>query len=99
MATPQVALPANALGHAQLTVSTTVALLPDPPSFTRRTVIRVLDQPVNWTDVAAQEPEGDFGMPLLAGETLVFDGDPNHLKLIRAAAATGDADVRIAFYH
>lgn len=98
MATPQSPLPATALGHAQLTVSTTFTTLPDPPSRTKRTVLRILGQPVNWTDFPDDEPTASFGMPLLAGETLVFDGDPNHLKLILAAAATGDADVRIAFY-
>lgn len=98
MSVPRHALPAQALGHEQLTVGTSVATLPNIPDRVRRTVIRVVGQPVNWTDAPGEEPTGTFGMPLLENETLVFDGNPYDLKLIRASNATGDADVRIAYY-
>ena len=98
MATPQSPLPATALGHAQLTVGATAVSLPDPPARTKRTLIRIVDEPVNWTDVDGEAPTSTTGMPLLPSESLVFDGDPNHFKLIRAAEAINDADVRIAYY-
>lgn len=98
MSVPRHALPAQALGHAQLTVSSTAVGLPNIPERARRTVIRVLGQPINWTDYAGGTPTGTFGMPLLPEETLVFDGNPYDLKLIRASTATADADVRIAYY-
>lgn len=96
---PRHPLPANALLHEQLTVSTVAVGLPNVPERTRRVLIRVLDQPVNFTDVAGQEPTATFGMPLLKDESLVFDGNPYDFKLIRSSAATGDADVRIAYYN
>lgn len=98
MSVPRHTLPAHALGHEQLTVSTTAVGLPNISERARRTVIRVVGQPVNWTDHPDDTPTGTFGMPLLADETLVFDGNPYDLKLIRASTATGDADVRIAYY-
>lgn len=52
MATPQSPLPATALGHAQLTVGATAVSLPDPPARTKRTLIRIVNEPVNWRDDA-----------------------------------------------
>lgn len=97
MATPLYSLSAYALGHEQLTVGASAVALPNAPDSTRRTVIRVLGQPINWRDDDVA-PTGSTGMPLLPDETLVFDGDPSRFKVIRAASATADADVRIAYY-
>lgn len=97
MATPQSPLPATALDHDQITVGSSAVSLGDPPARAKRTVIRTLGQPINWRD-DGQDPTGTTGMALLADEIVVLDADPNRIKLIRAADATGDADVRVAFY-
>lgn len=97
MATPQSPLPATALGHAQLTVGTSAVSLADPPARAKRTVIRTLGQPINWRD-DGDDPTGTTGMALLEDEIVILDADPNKIRLIRAAAASGDADVRVAYY-
>jgi hypothetical protein len=56
-----------------------------------------MNQPVNWRDDGT-DPTSTTGMPLLKDESLVFDGTMGNFKLIRAASATGDADVRVAYY-
>lgn len=100
--------PSEPLGHAKLTVSTSAVGLASAvdssgnpltvPAGTRRVVLRILGQPVNYTDASGETPTGTFGFPLLSDETLVYDGDPSLLKLIRSASASADADVRIAYY-
>lgn len=97
MSTPIHPLPARALGHEQLTVSTAAVALQQAPENARRTVIRTLGQDINWRDDGA-DPTASDGMALLADETLVFDGDPFLIRLIRASTASGDADVRVAYY-
>lgn len=89
--------PTNPLGHAQVTVSTSAVGLPSPPAAARRALIRVLNQPVNWRDDGV-DPTSTTGMAMLADESLVFDGVMTNFKLIRDSAATGDADVRVAYY-
>lgn len=90
--------PSNPLGHEQLTVGTSAVGLPNIPAGTRRVLLRVVNQPVNWTDFPDDPPTATFGMPLLKDESLVFDGDPENFRLIRASSATADADVRVAYY-
>lgn len=100
--------PSEPLGHAKLTVSTSAVGLDQAvdvggnpvtvPAGTRRVVLRTVGQPVNYTDTDGESPTAIFGFPLLADETLVYDGDPDLLQLIRSSSASGDADVRIAYY-
>lgn len=97
MPTPQYTLAAHAVLHAQVTVGTIAVGLPDVPDRVRRILIRVVGQPVNWRDDGVP-PTGTTGMPLLADESLVFDADPDTFRLIRAASATANADVRVAYY-
>lgn len=88
------------LGHASETVSTSAVPLPDLPDVhrVRRVVIRTVDQPVNYRDDGTP-PTDSTGMYLASGEVLVYDGDdPAAVELILAADATGDADVRVAYY-
>jgi hypothetical protein len=98
MAVPLHNLPAKALGHEQLTVSSTAVALPNIPERAQRTVIRTLGQSINWTDHEGGTPTDSTGMALLADEVLVYDGDPYHIRLILDSSATGDADVRVAYY-
>lgn len=97
MATPQGPLPAVALGHQKITVGTTAVGFNDPPARTKRTMIRTLGQPINFRDDGV-DPDANTGMTLLKDEILIFDADPNQFKMIRTAAASGDADVRVSFY-
>ncbi len=88
------------LGHTNLTVSTAAVSLPTLPALDRirRVVIRTVDQPVNWQDDGL-DPSTTSGMYLATGDTLVYDGTRSDLlRLIRAASATSNADVRIAYY-
>jgi hypothetical protein len=90
----------NALGHGKLTVGATALGLPALPDTDRirRVIIRTVNQPVNLRDDGT-DPTGSTGLYLAAGDTIVHDGSrPDLIKLIRAADATADADVRVAFY-
>lgn len=88
------------LGHESLAVGTSAvgpALLP-PLDHVRRVVVRTVDQPVNYTDDGV-DPTSTTGMYLAAGDTLIYDATrADQLKFIRASSATGNADVRIAYY-
>jgi hypothetical protein len=87
------------LGHVQVSVGTTVVALPSLPARDRirRVTIRVLGQPINFRDDGV-DPTGAVGFPLLADETLVYDGDPELFRMRTDSTATGNADVRIAYY-
>lgn len=88
------------LGHAQVTVGLSAVGLSSIPNLSRvrRIVIRNLGQPINWRDDGT-DPTGTTGMVALKDEILVYDGDKaDQFKMIRNSAATGDADVRIAYY-
>ncbi len=88
------------LGHAVLSVTTSAVALPSIPTLDRirRVVIRAVDQPINWQDDGV-DPSSTTGMYLAAGDTLIYDGTRSDLiRLIRAASATTNADVRIAYY-
>lgn len=88
------------LGIAKTTVSTTPVGLPSVPTSgrIRRVVIRALNQPIEYRDDGTT-PDGSNGFRLLADEVLVYDGeDPSAVQLIRASSASGDADVRVAYY-
>lgn len=86
------------LGHTKLTVSSSAVGLPNLPDTkrVRRATIRVIGQPINWDDVNA--PTSTSGMPLMAGDTLVYDGDFTTFKMILDSTATGDAEVRVAYH-
>lgn len=88
------------LGHESLTVGVSAIGFADLPEVdrVRRVVIRTLNQPVCWRDDGT-DPTSSTGMYLGSGDTLVYDAtEPNELKFIRASDATGDADVRVAYY-
>lgn len=90
--------PSTPLGHASATVTIAAVGLPNPPALSRRAVIRPLGQPINWRDDGV-DPTAGTGMPLLADEPMVYDGEPlTNFKMIRAASATTDIDVRVAYY-
>lgn len=87
------------LGHAQVTVSTSVVGLPSIPDRkrVRKVVVRPVDQPINYRD-DGQDPTTTTGMHLFAGDAFVYDGDPDLWRMCTDAAATGSADVRVAYY-
>jgi hypothetical protein len=96
------------LGHFEATVSTTPLPLPgldtvlaaqeQRPERIRRVVIRNSGQPMVWTDDGST-PSSTHGMYSLADEVLIYDGsDLSQLQFIRAADATADVDLRVAFY-
>lgn len=89
----------SALGHEQLTVGSTAVGLPNLPNLDRlrRVVIRNLNQPINWQD-DGNDPTSSTGFHALADEIVVYDGEFDLIKFIRASTATADADVRIAYY-
>lgn len=90
--------PVVPLGHFQVTVSTAAITLPTIPAEARRVIIRSLGQPINYRDDGTS-PTASTGFPILADEWIVYDTVPTAaFKMIRAASATADADVRIAFY-
>ena len=87
------------LGHHRLPVSTSVVALPSLPALDRirRVVIRTRGADIVWKDDGTDP--GSDGMPLLADETLVYDGTAaDQIKLIRDPSATTDADVRVAYH-
>lgn len=91
----------NALGHGKVAVGGSAAGLPNLPSDlsrVRRIVIRTVDQPVCLRDDGT-DPTSTTGLYLAPGDTIVHDGSrPDQIKLIRAADASADADVRVAYY-
>lgn len=90
--------PVRALGHEKITVSSVAIALPSIPAGTRRVVIRPLDQPINFRDDGT-DPTADAGFPIFANEFFIYDTEPDaNFKMITSAAATGDADVRVAYY-
>lgn len=88
--------PATPLGHVQATVSTGVTSV-TPPSGTKRMHLRSLGQPINWKD-DGNSPSSTDGFPLLADEWLNYDNEFTVFKMTLSVDATGDADVRMAFY-
>jgi len=87
---------ATPLGHSQVTVSTGVTSV-TPPTGTKKMHLRTLGQPINWKDDGTS-PSSTDGFPLLADEWLNYDNDFTVFKMTLSVDATGDADVRMAFY-
>lgn len=86
-------------GHFQATVGSSAVGLPGLPGDWSqrifRVVIRVLAGDVNFRDDGTN-PSDTTGFPIKQDETLVYDGsDLSAVKLIRAASAAADADVRV----
>lgn len=91
------AAPVLPLGHFELTVSTTALGLPSIPADARRVVI-YSDQKLSWVDDGST-PTSAHGMILPAGTVFVYDTDPDaNFKMVLGPGATGDADVRVAYY-
>src|SRR6476659_5167079 len=88
--------PVRPLGHQQYTVSTTVTTI-TPPSGTKRMHLRSVGQPINFRDDGVN-PSDISGFPIMADEWLLYDSEVVDFRMIRAASATNDADVRCAFY-
>jgi hypothetical protein len=90
--------PAVPLGHQQVTVTTAAVALPSLPEGTKRVVIRPLSDPINFRDDGV-DPTSTTGMYIFADELFVYDTEPTaSFKMIRAADAADDVDVRIAYY-
>lgn len=90
--------PVTPLGHFQVTVSSTPLPLPSIPSGARRVAIRSLGQPINFRDDGT-DPDAGNGFPILTDEWLIYDTVPTTaFKMVLGTGATGDADVRIAYY-
>ena len=88
------------LGHFGLTVTSTPQVLPSLPALDRirRVLIRTVDQPICWTDDGTA-PGPTSGMYLAAGDSLVYDGTrADQIQLVKAATATANADLRVAYY-
>lgn len=84
------------LGYAQGDVSTVVllsTLLAIPPGATYVVVTPESDG-IRWRDDGTN-PTASVGMPLAAGATLSYDGDPAKLRVV---AQTGTATVNVAYY-
>jgi hypothetical protein len=89
----------NGLECVTLTVGTSPVPLPAralAPHMYRRAVVQT-DQPIRWT-AAPDPPTSTFGLVLEDGQTLVYDGNLDTLKFIRAASATGDATLMIHYF-
>lgn len=87
-------------GHQQVTVSAGVESLPEPAvgwSRIRRVAVRNLDQPIDWT-ADGTTPDGSSSFKSLADEIVVLDTDFQDFRMTTSPAATGDADVRIAYF-
>lgn len=85
------------LGHTQVTVTSTVAVV-TPPAGTRRITFRTVGQPINFTDDGVN-PTASTGFPLFANEVMVHDVDePKLILMYLATGATADADVRIMYH-
>jgi len=90
----------DGLDCVALTVSTTSvqpAALTFPAHNLKRVVIQT-DQPVRWVASSIDTPTSTFGLKLVAGETLVYDGSITNLKFIRDTSATGDASVTLHYF-
>lgn len=88
--------PVRPLGHQQVTVSTGVTTL-SPPAGAKRMHLRSLGQPINWRDDGV-DPSSTSGFPILSDEWLLYDAEVNDFRMTTGSTATGDADVRIAYY-
>lgn len=73
-----------------------LAALTFPAHTLRRTVVQS-DQPIRWT-AADDAPTSTFGMHLAAMDTLVYDGNIENLRFIRASDSTGTATVTIHYF-
>ena len=90
----------DGLDCVSLTVNTSVtppAARTFPEHAYRRAVIQT-SQPVRWTASPTDDPSSSFGLLLVSGQTLVYDGNLSNLKFIRDATATGDATVIIHYF-
>jgi hypothetical protein len=90
----------DGLDCVSLTVGTTFV---QPAALTfaahnlKRTVIQS-NQPIRWTASGSDDPTATFGLKLLAGDTLIYDGSITNLKFIRDAAASADATLIIHYF-
>lgn len=94
--------PTTPLGHVTISVGSIAKDLTDGgantiPVDAKRAIVRSLGQPINWRDDGSA-PTATTGFPLLADESLVYDGDPALFQMIQSSAASGAADVRVAYY-
>lgn len=83
------------VGYEQITVSTVaVALASVPPKATNALIV-VSTNGVRFRDDGTN-PTAAIGVPIAAGQSLQYDGDPSALKFIRSGAA--DAVVDVSYY-
>jgi hypothetical protein len=96
---PYVSLaPATPLGHFQLIVSGSPVALPAVPAEARRVFITSIGQPIEFRDDGVM-PDGTNGYPIPADTHFVYDNNiPAAFRLVLSVEATGDADVRGAYY-
>jgi hypothetical protein len=90
--------PATPLGHFQVTVSTVAVGLPSLPAEARKVLIFSKGQPLNFRDDGTA-PTAGTGFPIPSDTVFVYDNDVSStFQMILDSTATGDADVRIAYY-
>lgn len=83
------------VGFEQLTVSTAALALASVPSRASNALIAVSTNGVRWRDDGTN-PTAAIGVPMAAGQSLEYDGDPSALKFIRSGAA--DAVLDVSYY-
>lgn len=81
------------LGYQQITsLSGSTGLT--VPADANYCVIKAESQAVRWRDDATA-PTASVGMPIAAGETLMYDGDLNKIRFIEQTAS---AKLNVAYY-
>lgn len=78
-------------GYQQLTVAATAVSLTVPAGGVNNALVRCSTADVRWRDDGA--PTAAVGIPLLSGETLIYDGQPEDLQFIRQAATSATLDI------
>lgn len=92
------AAPVTPLGHFQVTVGAVATGLPSIPAEARRVYITSVGQPINFRDDGV-DPSASSGYPIPADTHFTYDTVPTtDFRMCTAAAATGSADVRVAYY-
>lgn len=81
-------------GYSQITSLSSAAGIGDIPRQATVAVITVGAQSVRWRDDGTN-PTATVGMPLSAGDTLIYDGDLSAIKFIETAAS---AKLNVSFY-
>lgn len=85
--------PLTPLGYEQITGAVAATGLTPPPGA-RYALIQALTQAARWRDDGT-DPTATVGMQIAAGDSLFYNGEIGHIRLIEEAAST---EINVTYY-